>query len=80
MQTFPMVAWMRRRRTHGWRQCWEMTGAMCVPVLGVLGCYWAGRLSADSVCPLSCVLMFPAMAAAMLFRLGTYATQHVDAA
>lgn len=66
-----MVAWMRRRG-HTWRESWEMTAAMFVPVVGVLACYWAGAISADPVCPLSCVLMIPAMAAAMMFRLDIY--------
>jgi hypothetical protein len=74
-----MVAWMRHRR-HSWRQGWEMTVAMFAPVLGVLACYWVGVISADSVCPLSCVLMIPAMAAAMLFRLDVYTTRHAYAA
>ena len=79
-----MLAWMHRRRHgnqggnarfrrgHDRRQSWEMTAAMFVPVLGVLVCYWMGAITADSVCPLSCALMIPAMAAAMLFRLGLY--------
>jgi hypothetical protein len=74
-----MVAWMRHRR-HSWRQGWEMTAAMFVPVLGVLACYWAGAITADPVCPLACVLMIPAMAAAMLFRLDAYTTRHAQAA
>ena len=73
-----MVAWMRHRR-HSWRQGWEMTAAMFVPVFGVLACYWAGAITADPVCPLSCVLMIPAMAAAMLFRLDAYTTRHAHA-
>lgn len=71
-----MVAWMRRRR-HSWREGWEMTAAMFVPVLGVLACYRAGAITADPVCPLSCVLMIPAMAAAMVFRLDAYTHRHV---
>jgi hypothetical protein len=74
-----MVAWMRHRR-HSWGQGWEMTFAMFVPVLGVLACYWAGAISAETVCPLSCALMIPAMAAAMLFRLDAYTTRHAHAA
>ena len=70
-----MVAWMRRRG-HSWRDGWEMTAAMLVPVVGVLACYWAGAISADPVCPLSCVLMIPAMAGAMLFRLDIYTARH----
>jgi hypothetical protein len=68
-----MVAWMRRRR-HTWQEGWEMTAAMFVPVLAVLACYWAGAIAADPVCPLACVLMIPAMAAAMVFRLDVYTT------
>lgn len=68
-----MVAWMHHRG-HTSREGWEMTGAMVVPVGGVLACYWAGAITADPVCPLSCVLMIPAMAAAMLFRLDVYTT------
>jgi len=74
-----MVGWMRRRR-HSWRHCSEMTAAMCVPVLGVLTCYWAGAITAKAICPLSCVLMVPAMTAAMLVRLDVYTTRHADAA
>ena len=51
-----------------------MTAAMFVPVLGVPACYRIGTISADPVCPLSCVLMIPAMAAAMFCRLDVYAT------
>lgn len=73
-----MVAWMRRRG-HTRRESAEMTAAMVVPVLAVLACYWLEAVTADAVCPLSCVLMIPAMAAAMLFRLGVYTT-HARAA
>lgn len=74
-----MVAWMRRRG-HTRRESWEMTAAMFVPVLGVLACYWTGAISADPICPLSCVLMIPAMAAAMVFRLDVYTTHRRVAA
>ncbi len=73
-----MVAWMRHRG-HTWQQGWEMTAAMFVPVLAVLTCYWVGAITASPVCPLSCILMTPAMAAAMLFRLGEYTTRHAHA-
>jgi hypothetical protein len=68
-----MVAWMRHRH-HTRREGWEMTAAMLAPVVGVLACYRAGAITADPVCPLSCALMIPAMAAAMLLRLGVYTT------
>jgi hypothetical protein len=74
-----MVAWMRRRR-HTWREGWEMTAAMFVPVVGVLACYWAGAITADPICPLSCVLMIPAMGVAMLFRIDLYTTHGRTAA
>ena len=70
-----MVAWMRRRG-HTWREGWEMTAAMVVSVFGVLSCYWVGAIPADPVCPLSCISMIPAMAAAMLFRRDRYSRPH----
>jgi hypothetical protein len=66
-----MVIWMRHRG-HTGRQGVEMSASMIVPVVGVLALYWAGAISADPVCPFSCMLMIPAMAAAMLFRLDVY--------
>jgi hypothetical protein len=74
-----MVAWMRRRH-HTWREGSEMTAAMFVPVLGVLACYWAGGITADPVCPLSCVLMIPAMAGAMFLRRDVYTMRRTHAA
>jgi flagellar biosynthetic protein FliP len=73
-----MVGWMRRC-CHTWRESAEMTAAMIVPVVGVLACYRVGSITADAVCPLSCVLMIPAMAVAMLFRLDVY-TAHTGKA
>ena len=69
--TVPMVAWMRRRG-HGWRNSFEMAAAMFVPAFVFIGCYWLGAVEAAAVCPLACVTMIPAMAAAMLFRLEDY--------
>jgi flagellar biosynthetic protein FliP len=74
-----MVAWMRRRG-HGWRACGEMTAAMFVPAVLLIGCYWAGTVTADSVCGLACALMIPAMAVAMLFRLDAHTTHSSRAA
>jgi hypothetical protein len=53
---------------------------MLVPVVVVLACYWAGAITASAVCPLSCALMIPAMAAAMLLRRDLYATRHAHQA
>jgi hypothetical protein len=45
-----------------------MTGAMFVPVVAVIACYWGGTVSATAICPVACSLMTPAMTAAMLLR------------
>jgi hypothetical protein len=68
-----MVVWMRHRH-HSRRDAAEMTGAMLVPVLGMLASYWAGAVTAASVCTVSCALMVPAMAAAMWFGRGRYSS------
>src|SRR5512133_1190660 len=67
----PMVAWMRHRG-HSWRNGLEMSAAMFVPALLLIGCYELGAVSADSVCPVACAAMIPAMAGAMLFRRDDY--------
>jgi hypothetical protein len=66
-----MVGWMRRRG-HSRRASGEAAAAMFVPVFLLIACYWAGAVSADSVCPIACMLMIPAMAGAMLVRLDHY--------
>ena len=68
----PMVAWMRRRG-HSWRMGAEMSGAMFVPALAIIACYWLGGVSAEPMCGLACAAMIPAMVVAMLFRLEDYA-------
>jgi flagellar biosynthetic protein FliP len=73
-----MVVWMRRRG-HTWQECGEMTAAMFVPAFLLIGCYWAGAVTADAVCPTACALMIPAMAVAMLFRLDIYTARHAHA-
>ena len=70
--SIPMVVWMRRRG-HDWAVCNEMVTAMALPYAVFILCYWVGGLSAASICPLSCALMLPAMAAAMLYRVDEYA-------
>lgn len=74
-----MVAWMRHRG-HSWRSCAEMTGAMLAPVPVVLVCYRAGAMTANPICPVSCMLMIPAMAVAMLLRPDVYTRHHPSAA
>ena len=68
--TVPMVAWMRHRG-HGWRACLEMTVAMIVPGVLLLGAFWLGATDGPA-CGLYCGLMIPAMAIAMLFRRKEY--------
>jgi hypothetical protein len=69
--TVSMVAWMRHRG-HGWRSSAEMSAAMFVPVLALVACYWLRAVPADSICPLACASMIPAMIVAMLYRLDDY--------
>ena len=69
--TVPMVAWMHHRR-HSWRDRIEMSAAMVAPALALIVCYRLHAVSADSVCPLACAAMIPAMVGAMLFRLEDY--------
>ena len=67
----PMVAWMRHQG-HTWRNGLEMSAAMFVPALLLIICYEMGAVSADSICPVACAAMIPAMAVAMLFRRDDY--------
>jgi flagellar biosynthetic protein FliP len=69
-----MVAWMRRRG-HSWRSGLEMSAAMFVPAVLLIICYRLHAVSVNSICPLACAAMIPAMAAAMLIRRGGY-TDH----
>lgn len=69
--TVPMVAWMRRRG-HSWRSSTEMSAAMFVPALALIGCYWLHAVDAGSICPLACAAMIPAMIVAMLYRIDDY--------
>ena len=71
--TVPMVAWMRHRG-HSWRLGAEMSGAMFVPALAVIACYWLGGVTAEPMCGIACAAMLPAMVVAMLFRVEHYAS------
>lgn len=70
----PMVAWMRRG--HGWRSSAEMSAAMFAPAVVLIVCYWLHAVSANSVCPLACATMIPAMIVAMFYRLHDYTGHH----
>jgi hypothetical protein len=67
-----MGAWMRIRG-HSWPAVTEMSAAMYVPFAVLLLPYWAGAISGDALFTAGHVLMLPAMALAMWWRLDEYA-------
>lgn len=73
-----MCAWMRYRG-HGWPATLEMAAAMYVPFVVLFPPMWTGLLSAHAVMMWGHVLMLPAMAAAMLWRLDEYTGHHGQA-
>ena len=66
-----MAAWMRFRR-HSWTAIAEMSAAMYVPFAVLLVPYWAGAVSGSFLFTAGHVLMLPAMALAMWWRLDEY--------
>jgi hypothetical protein len=77
--TVPMVGWMRYRG-HGWLPCAEMSAAMFLPTLVVVGMLGAG-VGGDvhSLMGIQHVAMFPAMLVAMLLRREEYGGAHAHA-
>jgi hypothetical protein len=74
--TVPMVAWMRHRG-HAWARCWEMTAAMFVPGLAVIGLLWADvETNAHTLMGIEHSVMFPAMLGVMLLRRSEYSGGH----
>jgi hypothetical protein len=73
--TIGMALWMRHRG-HGWAPIGEMSAAMFVPVVVLIGPFWAGLLSGDALLGLMHILMLPAMVVAMLHRRSEYAQDH----
>lgn len=73
--TLGMAAWMRFRGCR-WRLIVEMGLAMYVPFLIMYPPYFAGWASTTAVMVVGHVLMTPAMAVAMLFRLSDYTHSH----
>ena len=67
-----MAAWMRFRG-HSWPAIAEMSAAMYVPFAVLLLPYWAGAVSGSFLFTAGHVLMLPAMALAMWWRLDEYA-------
>jgi len=66
-----MAAWMRFRG-HSWVAAAEMSAAMYVPFAVLLVPYWAGAVSGSFLFTAGHVLMLPAMALAMWWRLDEY--------
>jgi flagellar biosynthetic protein FliP len=66
-----MAAWMRFRG-HSWPAIAEMSAAMYVPFAVLLVPYWAGAVSGSFLFTAGHVLMLPAMALAMWWRLDEY--------
>jgi hypothetical protein len=73
--TIGMSVWMRHRG-HRWAPIVEMGAAMFVPLLVLIGPFWAGVLSGDALSGAMHVLMLPAMVIAMLHRRDEYAQDH----
>lgn len=66
--TVPMIPWMRWRG-HGWAPCLEMTVAMIVPAIGVIGLLEAGVVETVwLLMTLEHVAMFGAMFLVMIAR------------
>ena len=77
--TVPMAGWMRYRG-HGWAPTVEMSAAMVVPALGVIGLSAADLVTdAGALMALEHVVMLTAMLGAMLLRRDEYAHHHAPA-
>jgi hypothetical protein len=70
-----MAVWMRVRGCH-WRATGEMCLAMYLAFVPMYPLFLAGWISEGTVMVVGHVLMVPAMAVAMLFRLDMYTRSH----
>jgi len=73
--TIGMVLWMKFRG-HRWRPIAEMSLAMYLPFVIMYPFYFAGIAGSTGVMVVGHVLMVPAMAVVMLFRLDEYTADH----
>jgi len=73
--TIGMTIWMRFRG-HGWASTVEMDAAMVLPILLLIGPYWAGVLSAGALLASMHALMLPFMFVVMARRYNDYAQDH----
>jgi flagellar biosynthetic protein FliP len=72
-----MALWMRHRR-HGWASVREMSAAMTVPYIVLLGPFLAGAIPEGSFLAAMHVLMVPSMYVAMARRREEYELDHKD--
>jgi peptidoglycan/LPS O-acetylase OafA/YrhL len=70
-----MTVWMRFRG-HGWRSTAEMDAAMVLPLILLIGPYWAGALSTGALLGVMHALMLPFMLVVMLRRYDEYSQSH----
>lgn len=73
--TVPMAAWMRFRG-HAWPPILEMSAAMYLPFVVLFVPLWTGLISGSTLMAAGHVLMFFAMAVAMLWRRAEYTSHH----
>jgi hypothetical protein len=73
--TIGMTVWMRFRG-HGWASTVAMDGAMVLPIVLLIGPYWAGMLSAGALLAMMHALMLPFMFVVILRRYSEYAQDH----
>jgi hypothetical protein len=73
--TIGMAVWMRHRG-HSWEAIAEMGGAVIVPLVVLIGPFWAGVLSGDALLGWMHVLMLPAMVISMHHRRDEYTQDH----
>jgi hypothetical protein len=70
-----MSLWMRHRG-HNWARVCEMSVAMALPLALLIGPFWAGLLSPQTLLVAMHALMLPFMLVAMLLRRNEYAQDH----
>jgi hypothetical protein len=70
-----MRLWMRHRR-HDWASVLEMSGAMIVPYVVLVGPFAAGLLAKGTFLSAMHALMLPCMYLAMVHRRGQYEQDH----
>ncbi len=73
----PMAAWMRFRGM-AWRPIVEMSAAMVIPTILLIGAGWFGVVERSALIGLEHGLMLPAMVVAMLCRLDYYTGSHAS--